>query len=161
MQIDRIGANVPPLPVPLVALALEEAGGTLPRQALVERVGALAAMFERHGYGPEEAETRARVLYWMQVGYYALDLREPLEGRLARVPGYLLALTGREPLPGEVEANVLIHNISAAGLLIETDLPLDEKERLVLDLPEAGAARRRSSASAIGAAEPRVVGSSR
>ena len=66
------------------------------------RLGALAAMFERHGYGVEEAETRARVLYWMQVGYYALDLREPLEGRLARVPGYLLALTGREPAPGEV-----------------------------------------------------------
>lgn len=68
------------------------------------RVGALAAMFERHGYGQEEAETRARVLYWMQVGYYALDLREPLEGRLARVPAYLLALTGREAGPGEVEA---------------------------------------------------------
>ena len=68
------------------------------------RLGALAAMFERHAYGQEEAETRARVLYWMQVGYYALDLREPLEGRLARVPGYLLALTGREPAPGEVEA---------------------------------------------------------
>ena len=68
------------------------------------RLGALAAMFERHGYGAEEAETRARILYWMQVGYYALDLREPLEGRLARVPGYLLALTGREPAPGEAEA---------------------------------------------------------
>ena len=65
------------------------------------RLGALAARFEWHGYGTEEAETRARVLYWMQAGYYALDLREPLEGRLARVPGYL---PGREAAPGEVEA---------------------------------------------------------
>jgi transcriptional regulator with XRE-family HTH domain len=37
------------------------------------------------------------------------------------------------------EANVTIHNISAAGLLIETALALAEGERLTLDLPEAGA----------------------
>ena len=39
----------------------------------------------------------------------------------------------------EHEANVTIHNISAAGLLLETALALDEGERLTLDLPEAGA----------------------
>lgn len=37
------------------------------------------------------------------------------------------------------EANVTIHNISAAGLLLETELVLAEGERLTLDLPEAGA----------------------
>ncbi len=35
-------------------------------------------------------------------------------------------------------ANVVIHNISAAGLLIETELELREGDRLALDLPEAG-----------------------
>ncbi len=35
--------------------------------------------------------------------------------------------------------NVTIHNISAAGLLLETALALEEGERLTLDLPEAGA----------------------
>lgn len=39
---------------------------------------------------------------------------------------------------GAGEANVTIHNISAAGLLIETALVLAEGERLALDLPEAG-----------------------
>jgi transcriptional regulator with XRE-family HTH domain len=39
----------------------------------------------------------------------------------------------------EREANVTIHNISAAGLLLETALALAEGERLTLDLPEAGA----------------------
>jgi transcriptional regulator with XRE-family HTH domain len=39
----------------------------------------------------------------------------------------------------EGEANVTIHNISAAGLLLETELALAEGERLTLDLPEAGA----------------------
>lgn len=37
------------------------------------------------------------------------------------------------------EANVTIHNISAAGLLLETALVLSEGERLALDLPQAGA----------------------
>lgn len=40
--------------------------------------------------------------------------------------------------PDGVEANVTIHNISAAGLLLETGLILAEGEQLALDLPEAG-----------------------
>ncbi len=36
------------------------------------------------------------------------------------------------------EANVTIHNISAAGLLIETALELAEGEPLAIELPEAG-----------------------
>ena len=41
--------------------------------------------------------------------------------------------------PDGLEANVTIHNISAAGLLLETALELAEGEQLALDLPEAGA----------------------
>ena len=40
--------------------------------------------------------------------------------------------------PDGEEANVTIHNISAAGLLIETALDLAAGEQLALDLPEAG-----------------------
>lgn len=40
--------------------------------------------------------------------------------------------------PDGMEANVTIHNISAAGLLIETALDLAAGEQLALDLPEAG-----------------------
>lgn len=40
--------------------------------------------------------------------------------------------------PDGKEANVVIHNISAAGLLIETALDLAAGEQLALDLPEAG-----------------------
>jgi DNA-binding XRE family transcriptional regulator len=40
--------------------------------------------------------------------------------------------------PDGDEANVTIHNISAAGLLIETGLDLARGEELALDLPEAG-----------------------
>lgn len=39
---------------------------------------------------------------------------------------------------GAGEANVTVHNISAAGLLLETGLALSEGEELTLSLPEAG-----------------------
>lgn len=39
---------------------------------------------------------------------------------------------------GAGEANVTIHNISAAGLLLETEVVLADGERFALDLPEAG-----------------------
>ncbi|WP_343117406.1 TetR/AcrR family transcriptional regulator [Ostreiculturibacter nitratireducens] len=68
------------------------------------RTRAITAMFERFGYDPYEAEVRARVLYYQQIGYYALDLAEPLEERLERVEGYLHAFTGVKPRPEEVAA---------------------------------------------------------
>ena len=44
-----------------------------------------------------DAFVRARVLYYMQIGYYALDIREPMETRLALTPHYLEAFTGLVP----------------------------------------------------------------
>lgn len=41
-------------------------------------------------------------------------------------------------LPGGREANVTLHNLSAAGLLLETDLPLETGEVLAVDLPDIG-----------------------
>lgn len=68
------------------------------------RCAAIAAMFQRHGFSPYEAETRARILYFMQIGYYALDLSEPLDERLSRIEGYLLGFTGQTAQPAELAA---------------------------------------------------------
>ena len=68
-----------------------------------KRLKALTAMFSRHGYTAEEAATRARVLYYMQIGYNLAELNEPLEDRMKLVPQYLLVFTGREPAGPEVE----------------------------------------------------------
>ena len=68
------------------------------------RVAALHAMFARHGYAEREAYVRARILYYMQIGYYSLELSEPLSERLARTPEYLHGFTGRMPYPGEIAA---------------------------------------------------------
>ena len=61
-------------------------------------------LFVRFGYEDEDAFVRARVLYYMQIGYYALDLNEPIETRLKLTPHYLKAFTGSTPSEAEVDA---------------------------------------------------------
>jgi AcrR family transcriptional regulator len=68
----------------------------------IERTAAIQAMFERFGYREHDALVRARVLYYMQIGYYALDIREPIEARLALTPLYLVAITGVTPNEREI-----------------------------------------------------------
>jgi AcrR family transcriptional regulator len=67
------------------------------------RVEALREMFTRFGYGGAEALTRARVLYYMQLGYDTAGLNEPAEARLTMVPHYLRVFTGVEPRAREIE----------------------------------------------------------
>jgi AcrR family transcriptional regulator len=68
------------------------------------RTEALKALFVRFGYDDEDALVRARVLYYLQIGYYALDLKEPIEARLSLTPHYLKAFTGLAPTEAEVDA---------------------------------------------------------
>jgi len=68
------------------------------------RTEAIKALFVRFGYEDEDAFVRARVLYYMQIGYYALDLHEPLETRLNLTPHYLKAFTGVGPDQTEIDA---------------------------------------------------------
>ncbi|WP_101069110.1 TetR/AcrR family transcriptional regulator [Roseovarius salinarum] len=68
------------------------------------RHAALARMYERFGYSPEEADIRARVLYYQQIGYYTLELSEALETRISRVEGYLYCFTGIRPSRDEVDS---------------------------------------------------------
>lgn len=58
------------------------------------RIKAFSQMFVRHGFKLKEADVRARILYFMQVGYYALEISETMEERLKRVPDYLSGFTG-------------------------------------------------------------------
>ena len=68
------------------------------------RTEAVKALFMRFGYEERHAFVRARVLYYMQIGYYALDLREPIEARLSLTPHYLKAFTGVDPSEAEIDA---------------------------------------------------------
>ncbi len=80
------------------------------------RLTALTGMYIHHGYAPQDADIRARVIYFMQLGYHALEIREPLETRLARVPGYLRAFTGQDPAPETVASfRAFAHSLPNAG----------------------------------------------
>jgi len=68
------------------------------------RTDALKALFARFGYADDDASVRARVLYTMQIGYYALDLKEPIETRLKLTPHYLKAFTGVDPSEADISA---------------------------------------------------------
>jgi AcrR family transcriptional regulator len=65
-------------------------------------IGAIKAMYQRHGYDEEDAFIRARVLYVMQIGYYVLDLKETLPARLSHLEAYVRAFTGRDPPPDDL-----------------------------------------------------------
>ncbi|HWJ59218.1 MAG TPA: TetR/AcrR family transcriptional regulator [Sphingomicrobium sp.] len=56
------------------------------------RVSLLKAIFEDLGYDPDRAEVRARITYFHQVGFYALDLRDDEDTRLRLRPLYFEAL---------------------------------------------------------------------
>lgn len=68
------------------------------------RLKAITAMYSSHRYPEAEADIRARILYFMQIGYHALELREDLDLRMSRLPGFLEHFTGRPPSRPEVEA---------------------------------------------------------
>lgn len=68
-----------------------------------QRISALADMFERFDYDVEEALTRARVLYYMQIGYNDAELQEPMPERLSLLPNYLFVFSGVEADPADIE----------------------------------------------------------
>ncbi len=72
-------------------------------------------------------------------GPLAAHLQNPaarIDGR--RHPRRALHLETSGTLPDGVSANVTVHNISAAGLLLQTELELGVGEVLSLDLPQIG-----------------------
>jgi len=63
-----------------------------------QRIAALQAIFDALGCDAEEAALRARVLYYHQIGYYAIGVRETLASRRRHVHTYLRILCGDENL---------------------------------------------------------------
>jgi len=58
------------------------------------RIKALCDFFSRFGYAMPEALIRARVLYYSQIGFYALEVTESLATRLGYTEAYFECFTG-------------------------------------------------------------------
>lgn len=61
-----------------------------------EWINLVQLLFSPEIYDESERLVRARVVYFHQVGYHALAMREPQEERLRLIPYYYKVLTGRE-----------------------------------------------------------------
>lgn len=77
------------------------------------RTRVISEMFRDAGYPDPEAEHRALVMYFTQIGYYALGVEEPVSLRLERSASYYFIYTGRR-LSAEGEAT-LRKRLSAAA----------------------------------------------
>lgn len=71
-------------------------------KADTRRLEALAAMLERWGHDPQDADVRARTIYLVQIGYIAMQVEESLETRMTRIPNYVEIYTGHPPKPNEM-----------------------------------------------------------
>ncbi|MEQ9491496.1 MAG: TetR/AcrR family transcriptional regulator [Alphaproteobacteria bacterium] len=60
------------------------------------RIETIAQFFRRFGYQDPEAFIRARVIYFTQVSYYALEIREPMDRRMSFLTAYFRCFTGQE-----------------------------------------------------------------
>ena len=62
-----------------------------------KRIGVLERIFKEIGYDGTEALIRARIMYYHQVGYYAMGVQESRPERRALLPYYGKILTGKDP----------------------------------------------------------------
>lgn len=72
-----------------------EAIRTLVDQEDAARIEALCRFYLRFGYPMPSALIRARVLYFSQIGFYAIEVREPLQTRITYTEAYYECFTGQ------------------------------------------------------------------
>jgi AcrR family transcriptional regulator len=70
------------------------AAAQLVRQVDETRLDILRTLFQALGLSKLEADIRARVMYYHQVGYYALRIRETMDYRRSVFPTYFKVLVG-------------------------------------------------------------------
>ena len=74
--------------------SVDPAVGDKVREADEQRIQSLKRLFVEAGQDEEESLVRARIVYFHQIGYYALDMRETRDQRRALAPIYDRILTG-------------------------------------------------------------------
>ncbi len=66
----------------------------LVRESDAARMAVLEKIYLAMGFAPTEAEVRARITYYHQVGYYAMRIKESAAVRAALLPTYVAILAG-------------------------------------------------------------------
>ena len=68
--------------------------GKIVREEDRARIETIARFFFRFDYGKTEALVRARVLYFTQIGYYALNMEDSMTARMGMLDAYFKTFTG-------------------------------------------------------------------
>lgn len=69
------------------------------------RIQSITDLFARFEYPLPHAFIRARVMYFAQIGFYALDVKEPLEVRLSYTADYFECFAGKKLDPQKLESH--------------------------------------------------------
>ncbi len=72
-------------------------------RADARRETAMAAMLERFGYSRDSALVRARTMIYTQIGYISMQIQQPEDRRLARMPDYIEVFTGQRPAQDDID----------------------------------------------------------
>ena len=67
-------------------------------------VAAIAGMYQRYGFAEADAFVRARIVYFTQIGYYAVEPGDTETERAALTNDYLRAFTGRSASAAQIAA---------------------------------------------------------
>jgi AcrR family transcriptional regulator len=89
-----------------------------------ERVEILNGIYLRFGYSAAEAAMRARVTYYHQVGYYALNIREPTADRITLAPDYAKILTGLDWMEDLRGTDLIARGMRGEAIAFATPLRL-------------------------------------
>jgi hypothetical protein len=68
-----------------------------------QRIAAVANMFARFGFSPEQAEVRGMTVIYTQIGYISMEVKEAPADRNARVQQYVELFAGTRPQARDVE----------------------------------------------------------
>jgi AcrR family transcriptional regulator len=82
----------------------------------------LAEQFFREGQSMRLSVARARLIYWQQIGYYAMKFEEPMQERLAYMPYYNAILLGNE---GGEAADIVVTELAKDSLTKKQRAPKD------------------------------------
>ena len=96
------------------------------RRADARRLDLIQSLFESAGYEPRPAQVRARVIYYTQIGYYAIERDEPAGVRAAVSDVYYEVYTGRKLSPAvamELRARFERHQDHDKEVVSETQSP--------------------------------------
>lgn len=67
------------------------------------RTDAVAAMFQRFGYSPAQAQVRSMTVIYTQIGYVSMHVAENWRDRIARMPNYVEVFTGHPPSSSDIK----------------------------------------------------------